>query len=123
MKDKLSHLINNVSKILAVLVAEQEEYTYVDKLGYAPSTDLALYYIREALRDFHSLLRKERFDNPAAKSAANELKDKLSFVASDLDQLAKVTDRRELRSITSLISSKALALAASLSYKSETKES
>ncbi len=116
-RKRVQYLIDNVSKILAVLVAEQGGYTYVDKLGYAPSADLALYYIREALRDFHSLLRKGSYDNPNVEPLIEGLKDKLSYISQDLDLISDVKDRRELRSITSLISSKALALAGSLGLK------
>ncbi|RKZ06593.1 type I-A CRISPR-associated protein Csa5 [bacterium] len=122
MNQNVSHLVNNLSKILAVLVAEGGGYTYVDKLSYAPSIDLALFYIREALRDFHSLIRRGTFENPKVISVINELKDKLGYVANDLNKLASIVDRRELRTITSLISSKALALAANLTSSSGSKK-
>ena len=48
----MEELTREVAKVLSVLIAEKENYTYVDKLGYAPSKDLAIFYIREALRDF-----------------------------------------------------------------------
>jgi len=119
MKEKVESLVNNISRLLAILVAEQGGYTYVDKLGYAPSADLAIYYIREAIRDFHSLIRKEEFGNPNVKPEIEKIKDALGYIAKDLNLIAKIVDRRELRSITSLISSKALALAGNLMYKTQ----
>jgi len=50
--------IEEISKALAVLVAEAGNYSYVDKLGYAPSRDLAIFYLKEALRDLHSMMEK-----------------------------------------------------------------
>ena len=35
-----------LAKVLAVLVAEEGNYTYVDKLGYVPSRDLAVFYLK-----------------------------------------------------------------------------
>ncbi len=48
--------VENLAKILAVLVAEGN-YTYVDKIGNAPSKDLLAFYLKETFRDFHSLMR------------------------------------------------------------------
>lgn len=104
--------VDDVSRLLAVLVAEQGSYTYVDKLGYAPSADLAVFYLKEALRDYHSLLRKGVFDNPVVRDVVSGLNKKLDKINYVLGKIAEIRDRRELRRITSLISSKALAYAA-----------
>ena len=44
-----------LSKVLAALLAERGDYSFIDKLGYSPSADLTVSYIKEALRDFHSI--------------------------------------------------------------------
>jgi len=105
----------DVAEVLAVLIAEKGNYTYVDKLGYAPSKDLAVYYIREALRDLHSLLRSDqRWENSKAKEKA----DKINFdrVERGIQDLAKLDprDKKKLREITALISAKALSISATL---------
>jgi CRISPR-associated protein Csa5 len=103
--------VEEISKALAVLVAEAENYSYVDKLGYAPTRDLAIFYLKEALRDLHSMMNK-KFENKEAESVAKEIKfDQIDFA---LQKISKIGDRRELREITSLIASKALAKSAKL---------
>ncbi|MGC8933494.1 MAG: hypothetical protein ACP5LQ_09460 [Candidatus Methanodesulfokora sp.] len=52
--------VKSIAELLAVLVTKNKSYTYVDKLGYALSKDLMLYYLREVLRDFHSLKQEKR---------------------------------------------------------------
>ncbi len=108
--------LDEVAKVLAVLVAENKNYSYVDKLGYAPSKDLALFYLKEALRDLHSLIGKE-FENKEAK----ELAKKISFevVETCLDFIAKISSRKELREVTAIIASKALAISAGLGVRTE----
>ena len=101
-----------VAKVLAVLVAEERNYTYVDKLGYVPSKDLAVFYLKEALRDLHSLLRKGEFENKKAGELASKIR--YDKVENALDELTKVSDRKELREKTSLIAAKALAISAKL---------
>ena len=101
-----------LAKVLAVLVAEEGNYTYVDKLGYVPSRDLAVFYLKEALRDLHSLLRKGEFENKEAGELAGKIK--YDGVEKALEELAKVSDRKELREKTSLIAAKALAISAKL---------
>lgn len=112
--------INVLAKILAVLVAEQGSYTYVDKIGYAPSSDLAVFYLKEALRDYHSLLRKGELENKKIIGIVNSINERIDKVSRDLEVIARITDRQELRRVTSLIASKALAYAAS--YSSAEKE-
>ncbi|HDI10662.1 MAG TPA: type I-A CRISPR-associated protein Csa5 [Euryarchaeota archaeon] len=96
-----------ISKVLAALISESGSYTYVDKLGYSPSTDLAVYYLRESLRDFHSLMRKEDIENRELVEGAKE---SLRSAELEIELISKIKDRRELRRVTSLIASKALAL-------------
>ena len=112
--------IKSISEVLAALIAERDEYTYVDKLGYAPSRDLAIYYLREALRDLHSLIRSGSIE----KKGVKELLRKIRFdrVERGLREISEIRDRKELREVTSLISSNALSLSASLIRESQEKE-
>ena len=115
--DTLSQTLQEVrldplSRVLAVLIAENEEYAYVDKLGYVVSSDLAVYYLREALRDFSSLMNKTKWNNPKALSEAKKIK--LHEVEKVIDYIAKLEDPREVRKIVSLIAAKALARANAL---------
>ncbi len=103
---------DSLAKLLAVLVAENGSYTYVDKLGYAPSKDLVLYYLREALRDFHSLRNKTQWDNPKAFAEAGDIK--MEFVEKEIEDIAKVTGLKDLREVVSLITAKALSTASRL---------
>ena len=108
--------IENVSTMLAVLVAGENEYTYIDKIGYAPSKDLLMFYLKEALRDFHSLLRG-KLKNENAEELLSSFLEKLKSSKVDLngsiDRIYEsITDRRSLREISSLISAKALAISA-----------
>jgi CRISPR-associated protein Csa5 len=102
----------NLAKLLAVLVAENNSYTYVDKLGYAPSKDLVLYYLREALRDFHSLKNKTKWDNTKASDEAEKID--MKRVEEDLEDVAKISSMKELREVVSLIAAKALSTASRL---------
>lgn len=109
----------SVPELLAVLIAENESYTYVDKLGYAPSKDLALYYLREALRDFHSISKKSesQWSNEKAKNKAKEID--MERAITELEKIKKVSGIKDLREEISFITAKALALAATLA-KTET---
>ncbi len=104
----------DLAKVLAILIAEEGNYTYVDKLGYAPSKDLAVYYVREALRDLHSLINSQRWENPRAKEEADQIN--FDRVERSIQELAKLDskDKKKLREITALISAKALSISASL---------
>ncbi len=104
--------LQEVAKVLAVLVAEQGSYTYVDKLGYVPSKDLAVFYLKEALRDLHSLLKKDKFENEKVGELAGQIN--FDYVEREIEELTRVEDRRELREKTSLIAAKALAISAKL---------
>ena len=109
--------IENVSTMLAVLVASENDYTYVDKIGYAPSKDLLMFYLKEALRDFHSIARSGRLKNEKARELLDSFLKKLEESNIDLnkslDEIYRgIKDRQSLREITSLISAKALAISA-----------
>jgi len=104
--------LTELAKVLAVLVAEERNYTYVDKLGYVPSKDLAVFYIREALRDLHSLLRKEKFENKKAEELAKEIE--FDKIETALENLTRISDKKELREKTSLIAAKALTISAKI---------
>lgn len=113
---------NELPKVLAVLAAEEGSYTYIDRLSHAPSKDLALMYVQEALRDLSTLrnLSEEAFEN---KKAFKELK----FIhwlnlEKEVQALGRVRSARELREVLSLITAKALSLAAYLSMKEENKD-
>lgn len=107
--------MDQIAKLLALLVAEEENYAYVDKLGYAPSRDLAIAYIREAIRDLHSMSRKSDLESRIRQ----ELKS-LDFerLEREVVRFSEVRDRKELRELTSLIAARALCIAANLSLSS-----
>jgi len=107
--------MSSIAELLAVLVAENESYTYVDKLAYAPSKDLVFYYLREALRDFHSLKNKPGWEHPEAREEADKLD--MEKVERELQGLEKVEKIKELRERVSLITAKALAIASRLMEK------
>jgi len=107
--------VKNIAKVLAVLIAERGEYTYVDKLGYAPSKDLVFYYLREALRDLHSLMRTE-IKNSNVRNMLNEID--FNQVERVITDISRIESKRELREITSMITSYALNFSASLIKKS-----
>jgi CRISPR-associated protein Csa5 len=114
LRSVIMEFAKDIAEVLAVLIAEKGNYTYVDKLGYAPSKDLAIYYIREALRDLHSLINSQRWENSKAKEKA----DKINFdrVERGIQDLAKLDpkDKKKLREVTALISAKALSISATL---------
>ncbi len=98
-----------LSKVFAVLLVEQGSYTYIDKLAQTTSRDLALYHIREALRDYNSLLNRE-FMNKEAKIIADSIK--FQDVEKEIEKISGITSITDLREIVSFISSQALAEAA-----------
>lgn len=104
--------MSDIAELLAVLVAENWSYTYVDKLAYAPSKDLVLYYLREALRDFHSLKNKPQWDNPRAREEIEKVS--MERVEREIQELGEVERMKELRERVSLITAKALAIASKL---------
>jgi len=107
--------LSELSRALAVLVAEEEKYAYVDKLSYAPSRDLAIFYLREALRDLHSLSRKTDLSENV-KSELDRLKseDVEKAIERAIDRFLQVGGRGELRELTSFVAAKALIFSARL---------
>lgn len=101
-----------ISKVLAVLVVEQNSYTYVDKLSHSSSKDIALYHLKEALRDFHSLMNK-------GFEKAKDVVDRISFknLEEELNALRKAESLTELREIVSLITAQALSEAARIKIR------
>jgi len=104
--------LRELGKALGLLIAEQGSYTYVDKLAYAPSKDLAIFYLREALRDLHSLMNKPSFEYEKTRNELRELR--FDRIESIIQSLSSIQDRRELREVASLIASTALTYSAGL---------
>jgi len=100
-----------ISKILAVLLYSQGSYTYVDKLSQASSKDLALFYVREALRDYNSLLNSGKIDEDA-QYLSNSIN--FSKAEEEINQLKSKSNTPDLREMVSYISSQALVKAAGL---------
>jgi CRISPR-associated protein Csa5 len=109
-------LFDNTARMLAVLMNEQESYTYVDKLRNAPSRDLAIFYLGEAMRDYHSILsrgfEKESSENEAKRIVFTEIE-------KEIDKVKTISDRKEIREIVSLISAKALTILGKLKVMEE----
>ncbi len=109
--------IDALARVLATLAAEGN-YTYIDKIGYAPSRDLLMFYIKEAMRDFHSLLRSGA-KNERARGFVEEVRESIESGKLDIDgSIQKLVseieggDRRKVREIASLLAAKALAISA-----------
>ena len=118
MEEKFINVsIENIAKVLALL-ATQGNYTYIDKMGYVPSKDLLTYYLRESLRDFHSLLRtglKEEEAKDLYDSLVTDIKENKINLDRSIDTIVNSIpegDRKKLREISSLIAAKALAISA-----------
>jgi CRISPR-associated protein Csa5 len=108
---------DELAKVLAVLLYVQGGYTYVDKISQAASKDLALYYAREALRDYNSLLTSGKISDPEA----NNLSNKINFdrVENELGLMRSIDSVPTLRELVSYISASALALAAKMKTSGE----
>ncbi len=99
-----------ISKVLAALLVERGDYSFIDKLGYSPSSDLAVSYLKEALRDLHSLKSSDKIEK------TTELVNDIDWdrVDREISQVARAKDRRALREIVSVITAQALALSAKI---------
>lgn len=98
---------NQIPTMLAAL-AYDGDYHYIDRLGNCHSKPLALYYLREALRDFNALKRSPPNDMP------NEVRNMMygldyDYLEREIGKIGNVGDIQELREILSLICAKALA--------------
>jgi CRISPR-associated protein Csa5 len=103
--------IDHISRLLAALLAESGNYAYIDRLGYSQSRDLAIFYLREALRDFSSINNRGWSNEEAEKEASRIVMD---LVNKGIEDIGKVSGMKELRERVSLITAKALAIAAPL---------
>ncbi len=97
-------------RLLAVLTVESGP-TYVDKVSHAPSKDLALLYIEEALRDADALRRAGAagFESGAAFQELSKIN--WDYVKKEIETLKEVRSAKELREALAYISAKALAIA------------
>lgn len=111
-----SGAISELSKVLALLLIEQGSYSYIDKISQTASKDLALYHIREALRDYHSL-QNRGFSNEAAIGLAKTIN--FSKLEKEILEIKDLTDITQLREKTSLLAAEALAIAGRLMRKEE----
>ena len=100
-----------LSKVLAALLTERGDYSYVDKLGYAPTPDLAVLHLKEALRDVHSLM-SGKIENESVKELLNSVN--WDSVDEEISKVASSRSREELREKVSVISAEALALSAKM---------
>ena len=96
---------DEIAKVLAFVVAEQGNYSYIDRIANANSKDIILACLREALRDYHSILRRGNY-------TARDLKADETRVEKALDKIFQTHDRKELKEIVSFISAKALTFSA-----------
>ncbi|MEM1588406.1 MAG: type I-A CRISPR-associated protein Csa5 [Candidatus Bathyarchaeia archaeon] len=110
------NLYENTSRMLAVLMNEQNSYTYVDKLRNALSKDLAIFYLGEAIRDFHSILNKG-FEKENSRVEASFIS--FNDVIKELNSLNSLTDRKNVKEVLSLISAKALIILGKLKKMEE----
>lgn len=112
----MSSRFDSLSKVLAVLMVE-EGPSHVDRIARAPSKDLALTYVQEALRDAHSLMGLSR-DAFRVKAAHDLLKEvRAEFLDRDILTLSSVKTYRELREALALIAARAIAIASKLTLK------
>jgi len=93
-------------KVLAALIVEREDYSHVDKIGYAQSKDLLMFHAREALRDLQTLIRLGGLQRLDVSQIDYER------IERDFQRMANIKTSRELREVASFISGEALALAA-----------
>jgi CRISPR-associated protein Csa5 len=110
--------IRNLARVLAILNVEQGSYTYIDKISQSVSRDLALYYIREALRDYHSLMNKGFQFEEAKKTSEYVI---FSELESEIELIRSIQDPVKLREELSMIAAQALAESGRLLYLEEKK--
>lgn len=92
-----------LSKLLALLMrgdGSERNYSYVDKVANSSSTDMAMYYLREALRDFMSMKESGRIKGDV----------EYGDVSREVESIASIEDLRELRKILSTIGSEAISI-------------
>lgn len=111
VEDETLKAVKNVARVLAVFAAGKK-YSYVDKIANAPSIDLLVFYLREAIRDFHSMMQK-KFEEEEKK--IEELIEYAKRVSDrDIEKIYEYCkgDPKKLREICSLIGATALAISA-----------
>lgn len=109
-----------ISKVLSALayyksVAENDKkkvnYNYIDKVANASSKDMALYYLREALRDFSTLKSSDEEMQKALERLLKVAGDiDYSKLESELNELEKSESLSKLRQMLSKIGAEALLL-------------
>lgn len=97
-----------LAKLLAILLVEQESFSYIDKLSQTSSKDLALYYLREALRDYHSLANRG-FEKRVVEDAAKFIN--FNKIEQEIAEINEFTDLIQLRGKLSFVAAEALAKA------------
>lgn len=108
-------------RLLAVLTLESGP-TYVDKVSHAPSKDLALLYLEEALRDADALRRAgvSGFESPAAYREFGKIN--WEYLKKEIDAIREIKGAKELREVLAYISAKALAIAQRIRAPSKEEE-
>ena len=101
-----NQMYTEIPRLLAILAAETDSYSYIDKLANAPSREIALKYIQESLRDYNSLITRGSFDNPKAAEETKYLNTKK--LDEEIDSIRQTTNPRELKETLAYIASKAL---------------
>lgn len=118
MATKERHDGEALGKVLGILVSVEGSYTYVDKIAQATSKDLAMYYVRDALRDYASLTSSDKIsDSPQAKFVADTILP--SEIESDVAKITQLNSVPELREYLSFIASEALIQAFALENRQE----
>ena len=108
-------------RLLAILAGETYSYSYIDKIANAPNRELALKYIQEALRDYNSLITREKFDNPKALEETKFLNTK--NLDEEIEYIKQITNPRTLKETLAYIAAKALTKTVWLKRKEEAGES
>ena len=101
-----NQMYTEIPRLLAILAAETDSYSYIDKLANAPSREIALKYIQESLRDYNSLITRGSFDNPKAAEETKYLNTKK--LDEEIDRIKQTVNPRELKETLAYIASKAL---------------
>ena len=91
--------VENLARLLARIVNETNNINVIDRIANAPTRELLVFYISQALRDYVSL------DNKGESKA----KINLASISRLLDRIEAIDDRKELLELQSLIAAKALA--------------
>ncbi|MEZ0345235.1 MAG: type I-A CRISPR-associated protein Csa5 [Infirmifilum sp.] len=111
--------IRNLARVLAILNVEQGSYHYIDKISQTVSRSLAMYYIREALRDYASLTQRG-FETKAAREAAQYVN--FLELEKEIEMIRSMEDVSALREELSAIAAQALAEAGKIRYFEARKE-